>query len=267
MVTKDRLAPRHQENYLPDLPDQLAAYDKAMASFLCTMQFDYAAREDETSIRPLRVVKASPERAFGDLRERFADTDTPYTVFEGNQEQTALPIASFMRTDLLVDPTRFNPNFERKVDFLSNEKAEIYQHKWPLPYNFTYQVDFWTRYESTLDAMRVWFALAFSDGGTYRLLSVDFSDISRFYGTKRVFTRFDGINDTSDLEPGTEPRVERATATLEIQGWIFFPILVAKTVLSSKVDILIVPDDVDIDSDEANDDANIVDTVTLGTIT
>lgn len=267
MVNKSRTAPNyaHQRNYLPDLPDQLGAYDHAIACFLAQMRFDYATREDDERIEPLRVVKASPERAFADLRERFEetiDTGAAYTDFEKDQEQIALPIASFMRTDLMVDMTRFNPNDVRKVDYLTQDQSEAYTHKWPLPYNISYQVDFWTRYESTLDSIRVWLMMQFM-GGNFRLTPVDFRDVSRFYGIKNVYTRFDGINDTSDLEPGTEPRIERATTTLEMQGWIFYPIEVVKTVLSGQVDVSIVPCTIPLDDAAALDDQYIVDTVTF----
>jgi len=221
------------------------------------MEFDYGEREDAPDIQPLRVVKASPERAFADLRrdKGFSDNITEY---ERTQEQVPLPIASFTRTDLTVDMTRYKSVTNKKVAYLRKEKDEVYQWRFPLPYNFTYQVDFWTRYESTLDSMRVWTALKFT-GGNYMYLPVDFSGISRHYGLQNVFVQFGGLNDTSDLEPGSEQRVERATMTLDIQGWIFSPVEIAKTVLCGQLDVLVVPDDVPLqdptDPDKINPDA------------
>jgi hypothetical protein len=188
------------------------------------------------------VVKSSPERAFADLR-RDKDFSDEITDFEREQEQVPLPIASFTRTDLTVDMMRFKSVDAKRVSFLRKEKDELFQHRWPLPYNFTYQVDFWARYESTLDAMRVWTALKFT-GGNHFYLPVDFRDVSRHYGIQKVFTQFGGLSDTSDLEPGSEQRIERATMTLDVQGWIYFPVEIAKTVLCGQIDVLIVPDDV-----------------------
>lgn len=254
-VPTNRTAPSYnsQRNYLPGLPDQLIAYDKALLNFLCQMTFDYGAREDGPDIQPLRVVKASPERAFADLRrdKDFSDDVTPY---ERAQEQVPLPIASFTRTDLTVDMTRFKSVTDKRVAHLRKEKDEIYQYRWPLPYNFTYQVDFWTRYESTLDAIRVWTSLKFL-GGNHLYLPVDFRDISRHYGIRNVFTQFGGLSDTSDLEPGSEQRIIRATMTLDLQGWIFFPVEIAKTVLCGQFSILMVPDDVPLQ--DADDPAKI----------
>ncbi len=231
------------------------------------MQFDYGAREDELKIEPLRVVKASPERAFADLR-----TDKLFDLgeFEEAQEQTALPIASFTRTDLTVDMLRFKSVTNRHVAHLRKEKDEIYQWRFPLPYNFTYQVDFWTRHESTLDSIRVWTTLRMTTGDSF-YLPVDFSSVSRHYAVQNIFTQFGGISDTSDLEPGSEQRMERATMTLDVQGWIFFPVEIAKTVLCGEIDVLIVPDDVPLQdpTDPAKinaaacDDAFIEDTIPI----
>lgn len=258
-VPTNRTAPSYnsQRNYLTGLPDQLIAYDKALQAFLCQMEFDYGAREDGPDLQPLRVVKASPERAFADLsRDKgFSDDITDY---ERQQEQVPLPIASFTRTDLTVDMLRFKSVVNRRVAHLRKAKDEIYQWRFPLPYNFTYQVDFWTRYESTLDAIRVWTSLRFT-GGNHLYLPVDFRDVSRHYGIQNVFTQFGGISDTSDLEPGSEQRIMRATMTLDVQGWIFFPVEIAKTVLCGQIDVLVVPDDVPLqdtdDPDKINEDA------------
>jgi hypothetical protein len=231
------------------------------------MQFDYGAREEDLKIEPLRVVKASPERAFADLR---TDKDYTLTDFEIAQEQTPLPIASFTRTDLTVDMLRFKSVTNRHVAHLRADKDEIYQWRFPLPYNFTYQVDFWTRHESTLDSMRVWTMLRMINGD-YFYLPVDFNRVDRHYNVQNIFTQFGGISDTSDLEPGSEQRVERATMTLDVQGWIFFPVEIAKTVLCGQIDVLIVPDDIPLqDPDDpakineaACDDAYIEDTIPI----
>ncbi len=258
-LPKSRTAPSYnsQRNYLPDLPDQLGVYDEALQAWLCQMQFDYSAREDEIDIQPLRVIKSSPERAFADLT-RDKDFSGDLGDFERAQEQIALPVASFTRTDITVDMNRFKSVINRHVAHLRQDKDEIYQWRFPLPYSITYQVDFWTRYESTLDAIRVWTALKFT-GGNYFYLPVDFTGIDRLYNIQNVFTQFGGISDTSDLEPGSEQRVERATMSLDVQGWIFFPIEVVKTVLCGQLDVLILPDDVPLqdpdDPDKINADA------------
>lgn len=258
-VPTNRTSPSYndQRNYLPDLPDQLIVYDKALQSWLCQMTFDYGPREGPRDIQPLRVVKASPERAFADIRrdKEFSDNITDY---EAAQDQVPLPIASFMRSDLTVDMSRFKSVTKRKHAYLRKEKDEVYQYRWPLPYNFTYQVDFWTRHEATLDVIRVWTALKFT-GGNYLYLPVDFRDVSRHYKVQRVFTQFGGLSDTSDLEPGSEPRLERATMTLDVQGWIFFPVEIAKTVLCGEIQVLIVPEEVPLqdpdDPAKINEDA------------
>jgi len=258
-VPTNRTSPSYndQRNYLPDLPDQLIAYDKALQALLCKMTFDYGQREGPRDIQPLRVVKASPERAFA-VYYRDKEFSGDITNYEELQDQIPLPIASFMRTDLTVDMTRFKSVTDRRVAYLRKEKDEIYQYRWPLPFNFTYQVDFWTRHESTLDAIRVWTALRFT-GGNYLYLPVDLRDVSRHYGVQNVFTQFGGLSDTSDLEPGSEPRIERATMTLDVQGWIFFPIEIAKTVLCGEVKVLVVPEEVPLqdpdDPAKINEDA------------
>lgn len=265
-VPKSRTAPSYenQRDYLPDLPDQLRLYDEALCHFLTRMKFDYGS-VDEPNIQPLRVIKASPERAFADIRDR---RDVELTDYEEQQDQIPLPIASFTRTDLTVDMSRFksvtnkNPVGIAGVDnFLRKDKDERYVHRWPLPYNITYQVDYWTRNESTLDAMRVWTMLQFSFGN-YMYLPLDFRSIHRVYGIQRVYTQFGGISDTSDLESGTEPRIERATTTFDVQGWIFFPVEVVKTVLCTSVDLFLVPDILELDDPDACDDSYKADTIT-----
>lgn len=228
------------------------------------MLFDYGDAVDE-SIEPLRVIKASPERAFADIRDR---DDVTLGEYERSQEQLPLPLGSFTRTDLTIDMARFksvtntNPMAMGGIDkYLSKDKDESYTHRFPLPYNITYQVDFWTRSESTLDSIRVWLMLHFPFGNSM-YLPVDFREVNRIYGVQNVYTEFGGISDTSDLESGTEPRLERATTTFDVQGWIFFPIEVVKTVICAQVDIYVVPDILDLDDPAACDDSFIVETVT-----
>jgi hypothetical protein len=264
-VPKSRTAPNYnnQRDYLPDLTDQLKLYDESLCRFLTQMRFDYGSVE-EADILPLRVIKASPERAFADIRDR---SDTELTVYEESQDQLPLPIASFTRTDLTVDMTRFKAVTNRSPlnmagidNFLRKDKDERFTHRWPLPYNISYQVDFWARNESTLDSIRVWLMLKFI-GGTYMYLPTDFRGIDRVYGVQNVFTQFGGISDTSDLEAGTEPRVERATTTFDVQGWILFPVDVVKTVLCTEVNVFLVPDILELDDPAACDDSYIVETV------
>lgn len=241
-VTASRTAPSFNDDrhYLFDLPDQLDLYDKSICGWLSQMRFDYAPREEKPDIKPLRVVKSSPERAFADIR-RDKSFSKDVKDFERKQEQIPLPIATFTRSDLTVDMTRFKSvTNTRKVGFLRSDKDERFTWRFPLPYNFTYQVDFWTRMESTLDRIRVWAALRFV-GGSYFLLPVDLREVSRHYSIQNVFTQFGGISDTSDLEPGSEQRLERATMTLDVQGWIFFPVEIVKTVICGQIDILDVP--------------------------
>jgi len=226
------------------------------------MKFDYGAREDGPDIQPLRVVKASPERAFADIRVD-KDFSEDLGEFEVAQEQLPLPIASFTRTDMTVDMLRFKSVINRKVAHLRQDKDEAYSYRWPLPYNFTYQVDFWTRYESTLDSIRVWTALQFAPGGNYRFFPVDYSGMSMLYGIQNVFAQTGGLSDTSDLEPGSEQRVERATLTLDVQGWILFPVEIVKTVVFGQIDFCVVPDILDIDDPAAAADENIVETETF----
>jgi hypothetical protein len=254
-LPKSRTAPSYnsQRNYLPDLPDQLRLYDEAIQAWLCQMTFDYGDREGGPDIQPLRVIKSSPERAFADYTRdtNYADDLGEYEIA---QDQIPLPIASFTRTDLTVDMNRFKSVTNKYAGHLRQSKDEIYQWRFPLPYSLTYQVDFWTRYESTLDAIRIWTALKFT-GGNHFYLPVDFQEIDRLYKIQNVFTQFGGISDTSDLEPGSEQRVERATMSLDIQGWIFFPVEIVKTVLCGQIDVLTVPDDVPLQ--DADDPAKI----------
>jgi len=255
-VNTSRTAPSYNNDrhYLPDLPDQLRLYDEAICGLLSQMRFDYGAREDCIDIQPLRVIKSSPERAFADFR-RDKDFSPDVTDYEIQQEQIALPLASFTRSDLTVDMLRFKSVKKRNTGYLRQDKDEIYQYRFPLPYNITYQVDFWTRYESTLDAIKVWVMLRFPHGN-YLYLPVDFREISKHYAIQNVYTQFGGITDTSDLEPGSEQRIIRATMTLDLQGWIFFPVEIVKSVLCGQIDVLLVPDDVPLQDPDDPDKIN-----------
>jgi hypothetical protein len=207
------------------------------------MTFDYGS-EGHPVIEPLRVVKATPERAFAELayKEKLED-------YETKQDQLPLPLCSFVRTDLTPDKSRFrvskfHASYTNPPNMLyprASTKDEIYRGCYPQPYNLTYQLDFWARYEATIDQIRVWLALAVRYL-TYFYLPVNFSSLpgfGRFFQNQNVYVTFSGLQDASDLEPGAEQRIERVTSTLDVQGWFFFPEETQKTVLDGIVDVSI----------------------------
>jgi hypothetical protein len=121
------------------------------------------------------------------------------------------------RLSPVFDPTRFNPNIERKLQVTAELKAWA-QARYALPYTLPYQLDARTKYRSEMNQIVHQLMLKFFTPQQY--LTVDWGTV---YGKKPVLIGVQGgITDNSQLEPGVvnQPTF-RSTLTLAVAA--FFP--------------------------------------------
>lgn len=187
------------------------SYDAAAAQLFNSLRVVDANTRLPTE-KPIPLVFATPERAWGLMRKKFgkAPDDPNFKV--------PLPFISLAQMgDASFDSKRYlyNKILYRKVA-ISPDFRKCLSHPKPQPYSFQYAAELWvkTRYEARVAAAE--FAGLFEEGALcYRIV-----DHGTPLGKKLVPFFLQGITDTTNLDTGDGERSLRWSLSFRIDGWL-----------------------------------------------
>lgn len=206
---------------------QYETYDRAVISFMR----DNLKLEDGSSVP---TVFATPDRYQSQMRKRFnlrEDDMIPLPACSVSQiGDTVLRPEAFLSHQNKLRRIRVYPDGEEVQNGTGqtadgNATVSISMPK-PLPYNFSYQSDVWTK--NRFEAMKFYRQVAVQfNRGVYTYLSVDHGWP---LGRKIVPIFLDGITDNTQLETADGPRILRYTFSFRVEGWLAQPVEEAKLV-------------------------------------
>jgi hypothetical protein len=184
-------------------------------------------------------VFATPRREVSE-RDIHTQTDDKKTAmeWEGEFAPTQLerivhPAISVTRLDITFDQVRFTYAPWRKLLY-SDDLNMVLGSNFPLPYNFTYQFDFWVLEQSELNMMMEQWARKFPQPTYY--VDVQYPPP---WGEQGVHMQSQGIfSNVSTLEGGEQQRELRGVATVTLQGWIPLPTSWVRTVQKVSVSLI-----------------------------
>lgn len=223
----------------------LRIYDRMVALWIGSLPVDYgniAGRMQNP--RGMLTVYASPTKALaamsnvlrrkgwikpGDIGSDNMDYDDWITV--------PLPFASIQRQDPTWDAERANVPFVYRK-FLREGNA-YRSTRFPLPFDITYNVDFWMRRKFTDAHIREWLMVQHSPIGAANnelFLTAEFGEP---WGNKIIPVTDLSYTDNSDLEPDEDSdRNLRFTLNFTLKAWVFPPPSTARpTVLRVITDV------------------------------
>lgn len=174
------------------------SYDRAFAEFI----------GNSLGKGNVPIVFATPDRARAQVA-RMLNLTRP--------EAVPLPYISISQVgDVTYDMHRAMPfKAEYRNVNISDDAKTSYNIPTPLPYDISYQVDYWSR--TRYEAMRARRNLLLELGYLPKFIKVDLGDP---FPTKIVELQFNGVTDNSILESGGEERVLRWTYSFVIKGWL-----------------------------------------------
>lgn len=193
--------------------------------------FDLAVRKWLVDMGPhlnsqiFNVVFATPDRAFATLNK----------IYEKKLEDRAdrvkippLPLASISRMSHRMDRDRLISRLTRFRGYRYTEDKRIsYDARFPLPWDMTYQIDFWAKTRETMNHFQ---SMIEAESTPQGILTVDLTPVDPAWGTKLVMFTIDEITDNSTLEPDEENRALRATITMTLHGWLVLPLVPNRTI-------------------------------------
>ena len=190
---------------IAEIVSQFRQYDQGVQDLL---EGCLPVQED---MKKVPVIFASPDRAFSSMQEILGIEAT---------KNVPLPFVSVLRSRVRPDPLRFHGTnvFFRKLATTVDGTSTV-SVPFPLPYDITYQIEYWAKNRETLNVLELWSATQF-DGGFEMFIPIDFSQTPPWSGTKNIPFENEGISDNSNLEPGTEHRTLRFTQQLTAKGWL-----------------------------------------------
>jgi hypothetical protein len=178
--------------------------------------------------RHIICVKSTPMRAFSTYKEilnnSLGQSNTP--IDGSDIERFPLPFCNWTRGDVTPNAELQQNSFPiRNIGFLDEDnKRRTAWSRYPKALNISYQIDFWTKYDTHMDYI------------TQRIheqfLPVAVTYVRHPFAAKDfVMTmHMESLTDNSDLEQGdTEDRLLRSTLTLRVEAWQFFDIRQAPT--------------------------------------
>ena len=205
--------------------DQMVYYDRAVLTM-----FD--ALPVKPNGRPLRVVFASPERAFATAKEVWGDET-------GDARTSILPMLSIERQDINYDPDRYRPEKAKMRSHILGFQDETQETgnaaSFPIPVDISYQADIWTRTRQTLNQIQLAIAQSILRHRP-AFLRIDLSNIWEEWSDKIVPLETEGFSDNSSLEQEEEEREIRSTWSFTLKGWVLPTLEATKTVLNTQVD-------------------------------
>lgn len=212
-------------------------YDKAIAAWFNTWL--YLKTRDKTDPRrcivngdkPVPIVFASPDRAFGQAAQRLCpgkeiNFDTPGAI-----KAIPLPFASLdMSGDPEFDRARWS---NRRVRYagISYDNREMLQYKYPTPINLTYQLSIWAKTKLELDQYTADFIRQFR--GDELFIKVLHGN---GFGIRCIPVLWEAVQQAVDLEPAQGSRVLRRVFQILVKGWIPHDPYTVRTVLRLDVE-------------------------------
>lgn len=160
--------------------------------------------------KPVVTVFATPERAQLGVLKKLGLLDANGRP----KDLVPYPYISIARIDSMPDWNRRNTNYARHIAY-SDDLRRVAYARWPVPYNFFYQVDFWSRFRTHTNQVWQWIGLAFPT--EIRILHIDFREP---WGKKMVPLFIRDLRDVSELETEEDERVMRLSATFMLAGWV-----------------------------------------------
>jgi hypothetical protein len=184
-------------------------------------------------------VFATPRREFTerDLNEMDDESYTA-TKFEGSFQPTQLerivyPSIAITRLDISFDQVRFTYAPWRKLLY-SNDLNLALEANFPLPYNFTYQFDFWCLEQAHLNIFMEQYARLFPRPTHW--IDVQYPPP---WGTQGVHMQSGGsFGNTSVFEGGEQQREIRGVATVNVFGWIPLPTRWVRTIQKISIEVI-----------------------------
>jgi len=175
------------------------------------------------------IVFATPERVFAQVRKRLkAPVDQPIP----------LPIISIQQTGSVVPDSKRKLHPINQMDIgvglgEGGELEEVYRIPQPKPYVFSYSINLWTRERGEARILVRQYLEQFD------LTDMTYLIVDHGYpvGVQYVPLFHEGVQDNTDLEPGTEERTLRWTCILRIEGWVSPPVNKVKVVHRIHVDV------------------------------
>ena len=198
--------------------NQIRLHDHAVRNWVASIENHTSGDLD------LNVIFATPDRAFATLeqllKKRLGDRATKTKVMP-------YPYASVARIGYRYAPDRQRPIGRFLTGVYTSDKRTTYGVKWPNPYDFEYQIDFWARNVDTIDLFNQWTLSESAPEGT---ISLDFSPVWVGWGHKLLYFTLGGSTDNSVLEGDEQARVARLTVSITLKGWILLPPMALRTV-------------------------------------
>lgn len=200
------------------------AYDQMLVSWLTSAPI-------QTGNRPLVVVVATPDRAFSQAWQLL--TETTEEPPPGALRRLPLPICSLSLSAINYDPNRFRgPHAEMIVGHTS---TNAYCTTFPMPYSYSYQIDFWCKYRTTANQFAAWLTGQFFSHET--VLYADLSKASKFYG--KVLIPIQNGNGTLQADTEFDENTFRTihyTHSITLLGWAFYDIQEAPAITTISVE-------------------------------
>lgn len=216
------------ENY-----DVIRRYDHAMLEYFSLwLPFD-----DDTTEQPeegrVPFVFASPQREHSANPNRktaqMEEGDYPPTAIE----RVIYPGMTLTRLDATFDQSRWTFAEWRKLGY-SNDLNLVQVSNFPIPYNFLYQIDFWTETYHDLNIFLEDHARKFPRPTHW--LDIEFP---LPWGEQLVHIQSQGtFTMNSALEGGEQQRELRAVASVVVYGWIPLPPRWVRTVQRMGLEVI-----------------------------
>lgn len=177
---------------------------------------------------------ASPLREFGQ-HEEVQDSPIPQSP-----KMIALPAMAVSRLNWSPDARRYQQAIHRKLKW-TDDLNQVAQGQHPMAFNFSYQVDFLTKYR---DDMNILVALTLVKAP--RKIVMLPVDLGSPWGVKKVPLLFGEVIDNTELESSDEAsnRLCRMTLSLTLEGWLPVPTTDVRTVrkVLQRTDVMWVED-------------------------
>lgn len=218
-------------------------YDDALLRFFRAIQYKG---------KPLEVVFAGPDRAFGEMRNRIArrKNTKPELV---KIEHIPLPFVSVFRGDLNHDLTRDSQATVRGI-LADPDSGDSYYSKMPRPFTSAVQADFWCKTHTHSNLLLTQLELLFG-AGKRAYIDIDFGDerwykgdhevfsYAKWLGHQRAWLEDNGIGDNTDLEAGEGPKYIRKTFSGELAGVLPYPLLLGRLAKEVQTEVFLEGED------------------------
>ena len=141
-------------------------------------------------------------------------------------DRIVLPVISYYMTDMKYDSKRaIDPSVRWRYKPVKSADPAVAQGKvftthFPMPMNYSYQIDIWCDYREHYHQLLTAFQLDFNPY-SYLTDLYDFEDeTQRSFYMPYACMRLTSSTDNSNFIPGSERRVVRGTIRIEVEGWL-----------------------------------------------